>query len=115
MKINDVLECINETLDAERKAKKLDTSGHFLYYMGVEKKIGSTKTFIAYVDFVSNRRVTSHVIRYEYTCNCPTERIEETKDAVSIQVLTQLFIALRMGAGKGAYENFVNGSFEGWS
>lgn len=115
MKIDDILECLNRTLDAERKAKNIDTSGHFIYYIGVKKEIGAVKTFIAYVDFVNNKQVTNHVIRYEHTCNCPTEKIAETKDIVSLQVLTNLFIALRMGVGKGAYENYVDGSFEGWS
>lgn len=115
MKINDVLECINETLDAERKARNLNNSGHFIYWIGVEKKIGSTRVFTAYVDFINSRQVASHVIRYDYTCNCPTEKVEETKDAVSIQVLTQLLMVLRMGVGKGAYGNFLNGSFEGWT
>lgn len=115
MKINDVLECLNKTLDVERKVKRIDSSGHFIYWVEVERKIGTTRTFTAYVDFVNNKQVTHHVISYKHTCTCPTEKVEEVKDGVSIQALTELFILLRMGIGKGAYENFINGEFEGWS
>ena len=115
MKINDVLECVNKTLDKEREAKKLKVKGHFVHMLNVEKQIGTTKTFHALISFINNSGVNIPFIRISHTVACPIEQLEEMKDKVLISLLEDFFAALRFGKGKADYENFVNGTFEGWT
>ena len=117
MKINDVLECINKTLREERKIKGLpEVLGHFVFYIYWEKRMGAIKAFDARVQFFNIHKGASYpVVSHTYIENCPTDKIEETKEKVTLMVLEMLFKALRLGKGKGAYENFVNGTFEGWT
>ena len=52
MKINDVLNCINKTLEVEREARGLQrVTGHFVFHLDIQKGMGHIKTFHAYIDF----------------------------------------------------------------
>lgn len=115
IKINDILECVNRVLDKERLAKNLEVRGHFVHVLNIEKHIGTIKTFHARVDFVNHWGVVSTVVGLDYSVTCPIEQLEEIKEKVLINLLENFFFALRMGKGKGNYENFVNGTFEGWT
>ena len=117
MKTNDVINCINKTLDAEREAKGLPKMlGHFVFYIDWKKGMGPIKEFQARVDFVNMKYGTTHpVIRYNHVENCPNDLVEKTKEMLELRTLEEFFKALRLGAGKGAYENFVNGEFQGWN
>ena len=117
MKINDVINCINRTLEVERKAKNLPIMlGHFVFYIGWQKGIGPMKEFHASVEFINMKYGTKHrVIAYNSVLNCPYDKIEETKEQVSLKALEYFFQTLRLGEGKGAYENYVNGEFQGWT
>lgn len=117
MKTNDVINCINKTLEAEREAKGLPKIlGHFVFYIGWKKGMGPIKEFQARVDFVNMKYGTTHpVIRYNHVENCPNDLVEKTKEVIELRTLEEFFKVLRLGAGKGAYENFVNGEFQGWN
>lgn len=117
MKINDILECINRTLVAERKAKNLpEVLGHFVFHIGWERKMGAIKTFHTQIDFINMSKGTPHpVVSEAYTVECPTEKLEEMKELMTIRILEAFFKVLRLGRGKGDYENFVKGTFEGWT
>ena len=75
MKTNDVINCINKTLDAEREAKGLPKMlGHFVFCIDWKKGMGPIKEFQARVDFVNMKYGTTHpVIRYNHVENCPNE------------------------------------------
>lgn len=117
MKINDILECVNRTLVAERKAKNLpEVLGHFVFHIGWERKMGTIKTFHTQIDFINMSKGTPNLVVSEsYTVECPTEKLEEMKELMTIRILEAFFKVLRLGRGKGDYENFVKGTFEGWT
>ena len=117
MKINDILNCINKTLEAEREVKGLQRMiGHFVFHLNVKKEIGHIKTFYAYIDFYNTKvGAPFRVISVQHACPCPMDKLEDMKDQIALMALENLFKALRFGVGKGAYENFVNGEFQGWN
>ena len=117
MKINDVLNCVNNTLEDERRAKGLPPKlGHFIYRIGVEKGMGHIKMFHAYIEFFNMKTGASYrVIAIHHTMPCKVEELEEAKEQVALMTLKNFFIALRLGANKGAYENYVTGEFQGWT
>lgn len=117
MKINDVLNCINKTLEAEREARGLQrVTGHFVFHLDIQKGMGHIKVFHAYIDFF-NMKVGApyHVISITHTLPCPIDKLEETKEQITLMALENFLKALRLGRGKGAYENYVTGEFQGWT
>ena len=117
MKINDVLNCINNTLEEERRVKGLPPKlGHFIYRIGVEKGMGHIKMFHAHIEFFNMKTNTPYrVIVIRHTRPCKVEELEEAKEQVALMALEGFFTALRLGANKGAYENYVTGEFQGWT
>lgn len=117
MKINDVLDCVNKTLEAEREAKGLPKMlGHFIFRIGVEKGMGTIKIFHAHIEFFNvNTKTTYPVIVLHHTMPCPIDKLEESKELVTKKALENFFWALRFGKGAGEYENYVNGVFQGWN
>lgn len=114
MKINDVLECINNVLVDDRHNQGLDPMlGHFVYHVEVHKNIGPIKTFHASIEFVSikNKEVIP-VIRIQHTTSCSPDNIEEAKDQAAKTALTSLFKVLKHGKGKLDYQNFVTGEYK---
>ena len=117
MKIDDVLNCINRTLEEEREARGLQrVTGHFVFHLDIQKGMGHIKIFHAYIDFF-NMKVGApyHVISVTNTLPCPVDKLEETKEQIILTALENFFKALRLGRGKGAYENYVTGEFQGWT
>lgn len=117
MKINQVLECVNKVLDKEREVLGLPKMlGHFEFRISYVKHMGTQKTFSAYIDFINLKHNTGahHVIAIHNTIACPAAEIEKVEEQLIIQALYNFFEVLS-GKGKGAYENFVNGDFEGWT
>lgn len=117
MKINDVLDCINRTLEEEREVKGLPKMlGHFLFRIGVEKGMGTIKMFHTHIEFFNMKVGAAFpVVVLHHTMPCPMDKLEEAKELVSIRTLENFFRALRFGKGAGEYENYVNGTFQGWS
>lgn len=117
MKINDVLNCVNNTLEDERRAKGLPPKlGHFIYRIEVEKGMGHIKMFHAHIEFFNMKTGASYrVIVTHHTMPCKVEELEEAKEQIALMALRNFFIALRLGVGKGAYENYVTGEFQGWT
>ena len=117
MKINDVLNCVNNTLEDERRAKDLSPKlGHFIYRIEVEKGMGHIKMFHAYIEFFNMKTGASYrVIAVHPKMPCKVEELEEAKEQVALMALKNFFTALRLGANKGAYENYVTGEFQGWT
>lgn len=114
MKINDVIECINRTLEAERKAKGIEAVGHFVYHSNYTKRIGSIKEFGSFIDFVNfNLGASVRVCSLSYVDTCPVEHIEETKEEIALKTLSEFLLLLRMGTGVYSYEKFLNGTFDG--
>lgn len=114
MKINDVIECVNRTLEAERKARGIEALGHFVYHSSYAKRIGTIKEFQAKIDFVNfNMGYPCRVVSYFHVEDCPQDKVEEIKDKVALKVLKELFCLLRMGVGIYSYEKFLNGTFDG--
>lgn len=117
MKINDILDCINHTLEAEREARGLPLKlGHFIYHVGIEKGMGHIKIFHAHIEFFNMKKNEPYkVIVLHHTMPCKVEELEEAKEKVAIMALKNFFVALRLGKGNGVYENYVTGEFQGWS
>lgn len=117
MKIDGVLNCINRTLEEEREARGLQrVTGHFVFHLDIQKGMGHIKIFHAYIDFFNMKVGTPyHVISVTNTLPCPVDKLEETKEQIILTVLENFFKALRLGRGKGAYENYVTGEFQGWT
>lgn len=114
MKINDVLECINKTLETERKAKGIEAIGHFVCHQNYAKRIGTIKEFQTHIDFVNfNTGHTHRVISYFHVENCLQDKVEEIKDRIALKVLKEFFLLLRTGVGIYSYEKFLNGTFDG--
>lgn len=117
MKIDDVLNCINRTLEEEREARGLQrVTGHFVFHLDIQKGMGHIKIFHAYIDFF-NMKVGApyNVISVTNTLPCPVDKLEETKEQIILTALENFFKALRLGRDKGAYENYVTGEFQGWT
>lgn len=117
MKINDVLNCVNNTLEYERRTKGLPSKlGHFIYRIGVEKGMGHIKMFHACIEFFNMKTGASYrVTAIHHTKPCKVEELEEAKEQIALMALKNFFTALRLGANKGAYENYVTGEFQGWT
>lgn len=117
MKINDVLNCVNSVLEKEREVKGLPKMlGHFVFTLSISKQIGTIKGFVAKVDFFNMKVGAPYcVLQYTNTLPCPVDKLEETKEQMTLQALKGFFEILRFGRDKGAYENFVTGDFQGWT
>lgn len=114
MKINEILECINKTLDEERALKEIHCSGHFVAHTLWEKKIGTAKEFHVCIDYINNG-VPYKYSAIHHTCQCPVEDIDNMKEQVELMALTQFFKALRLSVGNSSYEGVLKGDFKGWN
>lgn len=119
MKINDVIECVNKNIDMEREMRKLETKGHFIFFMNYEKKIGQIKEFHAYIQYVKfsvgDNGKPYNVTVIHHTENCPNDKIEEVKEKVALDLLSQFFNALRYSCMSNKYDEFIYGTFEKWN
>lgn len=113
MKINDVIECINKTLEKERKALGIEAIGHFVYQSACVNRIGTVKEFQASINFVNfNIGHTIRVCSYYALESCPTDKVEEVKDRIALNVLEELLLLLRTGVDTYSYDKFLNGTFD---
>lgn len=117
MRINDVLDCVNKTLEVERESKGLPKMlGHFIFRIGMEKGMGTIKIFHAHIEFFNMKTGTSYrVIVVHHTMHCKMEELEEAKEQLALMALREFFPALRFGFNNITYEKFVNGEFQGWT
>ena len=115
MKINDVLNCINKTLEEERKAKGLPkVLGHFVYYLNMQHVIGTNWELQGAIDFVNlavNNPYT--VVSVKKVIRCSSSELNTAGEPVALETLTEFFKILR--ERQTEYGKFVKGDFQGWS
>lgn len=119
MKISDIIECVNKNIDMEREMRKIQAKGHFVFYLNYEKKIGQIKEVHAYIQYikfsVGDNGKPYDVVAIHHTESCPNDKIEELKEKVSLDLLTQFFRTLRYSCMSKKYDEFVNDTFEKWN
>lgn len=117
IEINNVIECLNKTLDTERRMNNLpEATGHFVFYLSWEKEIGAVKTFYANISFVNIKDNSVHpVVKINHTISCPISEIDKAKEQVACEALQRLFIILRVASNKNTYDTFLKGDFKGWT
>ena len=92
MKINDVLEAINSTLETERTKRSLNVKGHFVAVIEIQKALGQYKKYhvsIIYID-ISNKENIDFISKY-YTHKTPKEKEDKVKTTVECEVLIPFF------------------------
>ena len=104
MKINDILNCINKSLEKERQEKQINKKGFFIFYGNYKKCIGSIKEFDYYIDFVINKNTKYHISAVHFSVPCLSNDIESFKENVIEPALfTDLFEKLKL-----EYDKFLN-------
>lgn len=115
MKINDVLNCVNKTLEEERGAKGLPkVLGHFVYYLNMQHRMGTNWELQGVIDFVNLAVNTPYtVVSVKKVIRCPSSELDVAGESVALETLTSFFNLVRME--RTEYEKFVNGEFQGWN
>lgn len=105
MKINSVLEAINQCVEAERNKRGISIKGHFVAVMEIQKAMGPYKKYhisIIYID-IDNKENIEFISKY-YTQKAPKGTEEKTRIEVESKVLTPFFTKLL-----DTWENIVKG------
>lgn len=108
MKINDILNCINKSLEKERQEKQISKKGFFMSYGNYKKCIGNIKEFNYYIDFVIDKNTKYHISSVSYSVPCLSNEVELFKEnTIEPALFTDLFEKL-----KTEYDKFLNVVFE---
>lgn len=105
MKINDVLEAINQAIEEERTKKCFNIKGHFVTVTDIQKGMGPYKKYhisIIYVD-IDNKENIDFISKY-YTHKVMKGAEDKVKNIVECEVLTPFFLKVLDN-----WENIVKG------
>lgn len=95
MKIDDVLECLNKTLDEIRAKKGYTTKGHFISTMNIKKSMGPYKQCYITIIYVNlDTKTTTPVSEGSYMERVLVDRVEEFVKVAEQYALTKFFIKL---------------------
>lgn len=92
MRINDVLESFNRTIEEERHRTGIKNRGHFISVTTIEKAMGPYKKYhvtIFYIDTDKGENI-EFISKY-YTHKVPKGKEESTQKIVECEVLTAFF------------------------
>lgn len=106
MKLNDILETINTSLDYQRSYRQIYAEGHFVTHAEVKKLIGNYRDVTVYIDFF-NGELTLPVVKVNHKMQ--GDNIEE----VELTALQYLINILTNGKGPLEYKQFLEGSYAG--
>lgn len=109
MKIDDVLECLNKTLDELRAKRGITTKGHFVSTMNIKKSMGPYKQCYITIIYVNlDSKINTPVSEGTYMERVLVDRVEEFISVAERYALTKLFIKLNE---PNLWENITIGEY----
>lgn len=109
MKIDDVLECLNKTLDELRAKRSITTKGHFVSTMNIKKSMGPYKQCYITIIYVNlDSKINTPISEGTYMERVLVDRVEEFIGVAERYALTKLFIKLNE---PNLWENIIIGEY----
>ena len=106
MRINDVLEALNKSIDIEREHKEIKVLGHFTSYTNIEKAIGPYKRISIHINYINKSRKAIPFVGVCLTERCLTDKEDKAIAKAEIEVLIRLFSKY-----KEEYKEIVEGTY----
>ena len=112
MKINDIIECINQTLDIRRNTLKIKSKAFFTIRKAIERKMGPIKVFHTYIEFQNEGKT------YPVYKSSNIERVIEGQESdiwnrIDKETVKALMNIMLYGVGIYSWDKFVTGEYHG--
>lgn len=93
MRIDDVLECLNKTLDELRARRGITTKGHFISTMNIKKSMGPYKQCYIIIYYVNlDTKINTPFTEGTYMERVLVDRVEDFIKVAEQYALTKFFI-----------------------
>lgn len=112
MKINDIIECMNQTLDSKRSTMSDPSNAFFTIRKTIDRKMGPIKVFTTYIEF-HNGEENYLVYKDIHTCRSLEGQEGDKWEELDKETIKQLMNLMVYGEGKLSWDKFVTGEFHG--